>query len=422
MANERYVKRSEIRLRDEISPQFIDVYRKMFCGPHKEGHFLLGGGRGSGKSSFASICLLLRLMTRRNEDAIVFRKVGVTLRESVVQQITWAAKRLGVTVQYRQTYSEFELVDTGQRILLRGVDDPAKSKGIKSARKGFGFVWFEELSEFSSLDEIMTVLQSVLRGVNPICVYTYNPPRDPSSWVNRLSYDSLPRLMIHRSCYREMPPGWLSRAFIDQAETLRESDETSYRHVYLGESVGYPGKIFNNVEVTEISADTLGRFDKFVSGLDFGYAIDPDAYVRAAYEGGRLYIVAEVYANRMSVQELAERVKAARGKTSEPIICDSAAPRMIDGLQGYNLRAVAAKKGNGSVEHGIRWLMSLERIVIDRRRCPNAAREFTEYASLTDLRGKILCEFPDRNNHTIDALRYAVESLSTKRSAVTLSV
>ena len=94
---------------------------------------------------------------------------------------------------------------------------------------------------------------------------------------------------------------------------------------------------------------------------------------------------------------------------------------MIQELRARGVAAVGAKKGPGSVAHGIRWLQDLNQIVIDPARCPNAAREFSGYACRPDGRGGFLAEFPDRDNHTIDAARYALEPVIGMRTARSVS-
>jgi len=91
------------------------------------------------------------------------------------------------------------------------------------------------------------------------------------------------------------------------------------------------------------------------------------------------------------------------------IMAESAEPRSNDELRSRGLRLQAVKKGKGSVEHGISWLQNLREIVIDGDRCPNAAREFLGYALEPDGKGGFRDGFPDKDNHTIDAVRYALE-------------
>ena len=92
---------------------------------------------------------------------------------------------------------------------------------------------------------------------------------------------------------------------------------------------------------------------------------------------------------------------------------------MIDELKRRGISAIPAKKGPDSVEHGMRWLQEQAEIIIDPKRCPNTAREFKGYEYERDKNGNFLARYPDKNNHTIDATRYALESVAAQRVATT---
>ena len=127
----------------------------------------------------------------------------------------------------------------------------------------------------------------------------------------------------------------------------------------------------------------------------------------------------EFYSVRTPVERLAEEVLKRAGDAV--VRCDSADPRIIRELRERGVNAIAVKKGAGSIESGVRWLQELGAIEIDPGVCPNAAREFSGYEYRTDSNGNPIAELPDRDNHLIDALRYAVEPLSARRSAGTVS-
>ena len=181
----------EVRLSEVIAPAFYPVHEDLRRGGHAE--YWLSGGRGSGKSSFVSLEILLGLMRDPRAGAIIYRKVADTLRDSVYAQMLWALDRLGLAGQWQARLSPMELVrrETGQRILFRGADDPQKSKGVRLRDGYFRYLWFEELSEFDGIDAIRTIKASILRasGEGPqartsvLC--TYNPPVSPWHWVNR---------------------------------------------------------------------------------------------------------------------------------------------------------------------------------------------------------------------------------------------
>ena len=406
-----------VRLSDLIAPAFYGVHTDMKAFAHSE--FWLSGGRGSGKSSFVSIEILLSMLRNSSVNAIVYRKVGATLRESVYGQMVWAIEKLGLERYFKCRLAplELEYLPTGQRILFRGADDPGKSKSIKLARGWFGILWFEELAEFSGMEAIRTIKASVLRGGRAITIYTYNPPKSRNNWVNAEAMSIRADRLTHESSYLEMPEEWLGETFLAEAEQLKRTNERAYRHMYLGEITGTGGQVFDNLALGTARESGGTAF----CGLDFGFAADPDAFIRAEWEPRtrRIRVLDEFYSVRTPVERLAEEVLKRAGDAV--VRCDSADPRIIRELRERGVNAIAVKKGAGSIESGVRWLQELGAIEIDPGVCPNAAREFSGYEYRTDSNGNPIAELPDRDNHLIDALRYAVEPLSARRSAGTVS-
>lgn len=407
-----------LRLSEAIAPAYYPLHGDIRRGDH--GEYWLSGGRGSGKSSFVSIELLLQLLRKPDINAAVFRRVGATLRESVFEQVLWAAQRLGVEGLMKPQLSplEIEYVPTGQKVLFRGADDPGKVKSIKLANGRFGCLWFEELTDFPGMDAVRSIKASVARGGDAVTFMSYNPPISTASWVNAEALRARDGRLYHKSDYRDIPREWLGEGFIADAEALRESDERAYRHMYLGESVGTGAQVFENLELRCITGEEAAGFDRLYCGLDFGFAVDPDAFVKVYFDRrrGQLFFVDEFYGVRTPLDTLAKEV-ARRMGAGEHVTCDSADPRMIEELRARGVRALPARKGPGSVERGLRRLQELTRIVIDPERCPNAAREFAAYEYGRDRDGGVIAAYPDRDNHSIDATRYAIESLGDRRSA-----
>ncbi len=410
---------TDIRLSRLIAPAYFDVWREGRSGNCDE--LWLYGGRGSGKSSFISLYIVCGLMDEPQANAIVYRKVAETLRESVFAQLVWAIGLLGVSEWFRLKLSplEIEYIPTGQRILFRGSDRPEKSKGVKLVRGYFKYLWFEELTEFAGMRDIRTIKASILRGTEEqtLTFYSYNPPMSANHWVNTEARKGRKGRISHQSDYRGIPKAWLGDAFFLEAETLKEQNPREYRHMYLGEVTGTGAQVFENVVLRRL---VPGQWEglRTYCGLDFGFASDPDAFVRCAYDGRRriLYIVDEFVALRMLADTLA---KETRARAHEDVItCDSAEPRSIAELRSRGVRVIPAKKGPDSVTHGMKWLQSRTQIVIDPRKTPHAAEEFSTYEYERGRDGEPLLRYPDYNNHLIDAARYALESVSAEVRAI----
>lgn len=381
----------------------------------REGHdeYWLRGGRGSGKSTFIARKLLLGMIENRNANAIVYRKVAATLRESVYEEMIKAIDALGLRPWCVFRLSPLEIrMKSGQRILFRGADDPGKSKSITLASGYFGYLWFEELAEFRGMEDVNTIRASVIRGRadrRPVIFCSYNPPMSAMSWVNAEAMRPAAGRMVHTSSYLELPREWLGESFIRTAEAMKATNERAYRHMYLGEVTGTGGNVFGNLEIRPIREEELGEQERLYSGLDFGFAVDPDAFTRWAYDrkNRKLLAVSEFYGARNATDRLAE--ETAKRSGGGVVRCDSADPRMISELRRRGVNAVGVKKQPGSREHGYRWLQDLGGIVIDPARTPNIAREFSGYEYARDRDGNFLSEYPDGNDHTIDSARYALE-------------
>ena len=399
----------EIRVSSLIAPPFKEVHRDIKRGLHSE--YWLKGGRGSTKSSYISIELILQIMRNPQVNAIVYRRVAATLRESVYEQVVWAIDQMNLRpwFSFRLSPLEIRYLPTGQRILFRGADDPGKSKSIKLSKGYFGVLWFEELAEFPGMEDIRTIKASIIRGGDrAITLCSYNPPQTAQNWVNKEVLTPKDNRLVHSSTYLDVPPKWLGYDFIAEAESLKKSNERAYRHMYLGEVTGTGGQIFNNLDIRAITDEEITRFGSCYNGLDFGFAVDPDAFVRWMYDPRLKQIMAvdEFYGSGNTVDGLAAAIK---GRTDAVVRCDSADPRMISELGQRGIKTIGVKKGPGSVEHGMRWLQSLGKIIIDPNRTPHIAKEFSAYEYENDKNGDFLPAYPDKDNHTIDATRYALE-------------
>lgn len=413
-----------VKLSGIIAPTFAGVHQDI--KKHGHTHYWLKGGRGSTKSSFISVEIPLGMMRDAAQgeytNAIVLRRYGVTLRESVFEQIGWAINALGVSELWKSSVSpmSWTYLPTGQRIIFRGADDPTKVKSIKFAVGWAKYLWYEEVNEFEGAEKIRSINQSVLRGGADFFVfYSFNPPQAARNWVNQYVAIERDDALVHHSTYLTVPPQWLGEQFIVEAEHLKAVKPEAYRHEYLGEVTGTGGEVFDNVTLRAISDEETSRFDNLRRGIDWGYAADPFAYNVCHYDKTRrrLYLFREIHKVKLSNRAAAELIKDEAG--SARITCDSAEPKSIDEVRGYGLRVVGARKGPDSVEYGIKWLQDLEEIVIDPARCPETAREFSGYELERDREGIFKAGYPDKDNHHIDAVRYACED-DMKRPGVRL--
>ena len=400
-----------IKLAQRIAPSFFELHQAV--KENRYTHYWLSGGRGSGKSSFISIEIILGMMKNKHINAMALRKVGVNLRDSVFAQLEWAIDLLGVGQYWETKISPMEMVylPTGQKIIFRGADNPKKIKSAKFSKGYCGYIWYEEADEFGGMEEIRSINQSLLRGGDRFWVfYSYNPPKSVRSWVNQEILLEREDRIVHKSTYLDVPRSWLGDQFITEAEHLKKVNPEAYDHEYLGMVTGTGAEVFTNLEIRPITEEEIQAFDRISRGIDWGYAADPFHYTVNHYDKTRkkLYIFFEIQKRRLSNWKAAEMVRE-ENKENGLIICDSAEPKSIGDFTDAGLRVMGAKKGPDSVEYGMKWLQDLEAIIIDPIRCPNTAKEFLEYELEPDGKGGYLGRFPDRDNHSIDAVRYSRE-------------
>ena len=406
------------KLSEILSPAFREPHRAIKTGAINE--LVAKGGRGSGKSSFVSVELILLLLRHPDCHAVVLRKVANTLRTSVYAQICWAIAELGLTSRFRCTVSPMECtyLPTGQKILFFGLDDPGKLKSIKVPFGYIGMVWFEELDQFDGPEQTRNVEQSVFRGgPHSFCFKSFNPPAMARNWANKYVLEQKAGRMVHHSTYLTTPPEWLGPRFLADAEHLKETNETAYRCEYGGEVVGSGTAVFENLRLEPIAGKQIQSFDYHYFGQDWGWYPDPNHFVGCAYESAArtLYIYEEFRGWRQSNAVWAEKI---RHHMDDLIIADPGAggDRNVADFRDYGFRMREAKKGPGSVAYGIKWLQSLRAIVIDPERCPETAKEFSEYEYERDVKtGEVLEGYPDAANHSIDAARYALEPVWKRR-------
>lgn len=421
---------------NEIAQPFHPVHRAIREGTHT--HFWLTGGRGSTKSSFAAIEVVLSILRDPNYNAVCVRKISNTLRDSVYADILKAIDRLELTWAFHSSVSPMEIVykPTGQRILFRGCDDPAKLKSV-TVRTGYiAVVWLEEADSFRGMPEIRNILQSFMRGGSRFCVlYTMNPPRSRENFANRETLVHRTDRMVHHSTYLEVPREWLGETFFAEAEELKRTNEAAYNHEYLGDVTGTGGAVFENLEVRAITDEEITGFDRVFNGADYGFFPHPWVFERIHIDITRreLYVFDEATAMRLGNTATGEIIMQhltwadtfgnvqIQGKQPEPyfhrelVTCDSAEPKSVQDYRDMGIDARPVKKWPGSVGHGIQWLQSLNKIIIDPNRAPLAAEQLPLYEYERTRDGEYCSGFPDENDDAIDAIRYAASSHIQRR-------
>lgn len=387
---------------------------------HRHTEYVFPGGRGSTKSSFISLQIIDLIMNNDQMHAVVMRQVADTLRGSVYQQILWAIEALDLTDEFHATVSPMEITrkSTGQKIYFRGADDPGKVKSIKVPFGYIGILWLEELDQFTGPESVRKIEQSVIRGGDVAYIFkSFNPPKTASNWANK--YIKVPKetRLVTESTYQDVPAKWLGKPFLDEAEFLKATNPEAYENEYLGVANGSGGSVFNNVVIRAITDEEIAQFDRIYNGVDWGWYPDPYHFCRCHYDAARLklYIFQEYRCNKQSNRQTADKLIELGITGNDLLTCDSQEEKSVGDYKSYGLLARGAIKGPGSVDYSMKWLQSLVEIVIDNTRCPKTAEEFMDYEYERDKEGEVISGYPDKNNHAIDAVRYAMNPVWKKK-------
>lgn len=428
--DERPFERDFVRL---VGPAFWQVHYHV--AREDEHEFWMPGGRGSGKSSAVSVEIVAGMMAHPDRSAYVFQAVQGGMEGGPYEQVRWAIRRLGVEDAWepRRSPMMWRVRATGQCIRFKGLDDAGKTKASKApAGTYYAYQWFEECDQLSGPKAIRTTLQSLTRDVGGDAYfarfYTFNPPRVAESWANRVCLSREDKGMpVYRSTYLELPPEWVSDQMRQDAEQLESEDPESYRHEYLGESVGIGGLVFDRAEFRHVTDEEIRAFDNPMAGEDFGWWPDPWAMTVSEWQPGQRRLVTwrEDGGQKLTPTQSARRAASlltwadAEGEEPRPhrltVWADDADPQQIAQQRDAGLDARAAGKGNMRMA-SYRWLSSV-RWVIDPERCPRLAAEVRakQYERLSS--GQFVERIPDGDDHWIDATRYAVMRLVSRHSA-----
>lgn len=380
--------------------------------------YVFKGGRGSTKSTTVGMTIVELMKNNHDIHAVVCRKVGNTIKDSVYNKIKWAIGKQEFTEEFDSKLSPMEITlkSTGQKIYFRGADDPEKIKSINPEFGYIGILWFEELDQFAGPEEIRKIEQSAIRGGDIAWIFkSFNPPKTMNNWANKYILEPKENRIVHSSTYLDVPKGWLGQPFIDEAEHLKEVNPNAYEHEYMGIANGNGGNVFEYLEIRNITDEEISHMDRIFPGVDYGWYPDAFCYLRTYYDSARekIYLIDELYVNKWSNSKTADWIKK-KGYDDYTMICDSAEPKSVNDFRDAGLPARGAIKGPGSIEYGFKFLQT-KTLVIDPKRTPNAYKEITEYEYDRDKEGNVISGYPDGNDHAISALRYAYEPLFNRR-------
>jgi phage terminase large subunit len=388
-------------------PQQIDLpeYAGDLWEPYR--HVAWHGGRGGGKSYTVATALVLQAM-ERHERVLCGREIQKSIRDSSKRLLDDAIDRLGVRAAFQSTDNEIR-GPNDSLFLFSGIKGNAN--GIRSI-EGVTTFWGDEAQAFSqsSIDSV----EPTIRRPGSRLIWTWNPdletdPVDAMFRGNNLDdktgFTPPPNSIVREINYTDNP--WFPDVLRESLEYVRGRDYDKYLHIWEGEyRRNSEARVFKNWRVEEFDSPPNVEYRM---GADFGFSIDPSCAVRCWIDGTQLFVDREAWGIGVEIVDLPALFMGIPDAEKFWLTADSSRPETISHLRNHGFpRINSALKGARSVEEGVEFLKSYDLVI--HPRCRHLIDELTHYSYKVDsLTGQVTAVLEDKDNHVIDALRYAVE-------------
>ncbi len=359
------------------------------------------GGRGSAKSH--SLCSAAVLKGAEKPLRIgVYREIQRSIRDSAKRLLDDKIEANGLSGFYESTDTEIR-GKNGTLFLFNGLR--TNPDAIKST-EGLDLAIVMEANKVAQRS--WDLLIPTVRKPGSEIWAEWNPhlETDPVDVMFRGPHGPPPGSLVRRVNWDSNP--FFPDVLKAELEFDRKRDPEKYAHVWLGEySRNSEARVFRNwtVEDFETPPDAVHRF-----GADWGFSVDPTVLVRCHIVGRKLFVDYEAYQVGCEIDHTPALFDTVEGSRKWTIRADSARPETVSYMQRKGFKIIPAIKGPGSLEDGVEFLRSYDIVV--HPRCKHVADELALYSYKTDpLTDEILPVLEDKSNHTIDALRYALEGL-----------
>ncbi len=386
-------------------------------------YIILMGGRGAGRSTFASQYALAKLVAPEYFRCAIMRYILGDIRNSIYREITDRAEENEITGSLSINDSIMSIKYGSNTINAHGFkkssgDQKAKLKSLAN----YTTVIIEEADEipeedFMQLDDSLRTLKADIK-----IVLLLNPP-SKSHWIVKRWFDLdpapvkdfyIPKLkegvtdtLIIRTSYKDNYKN-LAEQSIRSYENYEFSNPSHYWNMVMGyvpEVV--VGKIFFNWN----EIDKLPHEARLVRrGLDFGYTNDPTTLTDIYEYNGGYILDQQLYNYGMSNRQIADTIL----NLDDPntlVVADSAEPKSIDEIKEYGVNIIPAEKGPGSINTGIAFMQS-QRISYTKR-STKIKMEYENYSWMVNKDGLTLNVPKPGFDHSMDGTRYAFSTLRT---------
>lgn len=351
-----------------------------------------------------------------NKSIVCIREIQKSLKFSAKKLIESKIRSMNANHLFDITQTEIRRLGGEGIIIFQGMQDHT-ADSIKSL-EGFDTAWVEEAQSLSK--NSLKLLRPTIREEGSEIWFSWNPdqPEDPVDDLFRGEKGAPDDSVVVKVNYYDNP--FFPEVLLREMESDRKRmDPETFAHVWEGEyNVKSEAVIFSGKYIID-EFEPQEYWGGPYHGLDFGFANDPTAATRVWVADNRLYIEYEAGSTKLELDKtgryMMDRIP---GIEKYVIRADNARPESISYLKrqvgGLN-RIQPVSKWPGSVEDGIAFMKSFEKIIIHPR-CKAAVQEFRLYQYKIDKHsGDVLPVIVDANNHYIDSIRYGIDPLIKKR-------
>lgn len=417
-----------IKITDLINENFFSLWLA------EQSHIVAKGGRSSMKSSVISMKLVTEFLNDSQGNVVCLRKVGKYLSTSIYEQIKWAIYMLKAEDEFYFGKSPLQIKHkaTGTAFYFYGCDDPLKLKSAKIAKGHVMALWYEEAAEFAGVEDIDIVEDTFIRqeieGKEVKVYFSYNPPRNPYSWINewldtKAGDDDY---FIHHSTYLDDTKGFLSGQMIRKIEKYKEQDEDYWRWMYAGEVIGLGDMVYNMNHFKLI--DNIPSDDDLILidiAIDTGHQVSATTFLAVGFTKKMNVVLLDTYyyspENKVvkkapselseDLKEWTDKVQSKYKKHFDQVTIDSAEGALRNQYfkdYGVRLHPVAKKKKIDMIDN-VQDLLAQGRVfVLDTEANQIFMTEHRKYQWDADTLHSDDPKVIKVDDHTVDAFMYYV--------------
>lgn len=400
-----------------VKAQIPGAFRDLQRGGDEVRYFAYHGGRGSAKSHSVASHLVLTGV-KRPLRWLCAREIQKSLTMSSMQVLKDKIVAHGLENAYTATRDGI-FGPNGTQFLFAGLRTNPDS--VKSM-EGLDGAWIEEADRCSQTS--LELLTPTIRKDGSQVIFTFNR-RNVTDPVDKMFIGGRPppKSVVKQVNWKDNP--FFPSVLYDEMMWLKSRDRDKWLHVWEGNPLSRSEvRVFNNWEIDDLDAvipkGAVARW-----GADWGFAIDPTVLVKMYRWGRTLYIAREAYKVKCEIEETPALFAGSdwfdpprwENRFNHPgvdevlsgqIVADSARPETISYMRARGFNIKSAIKGARSVEEGVEFVKTLDIVV--HPSCTHVLDELALYGYKVDkITDAVLPQLADRDNHVIDAIRYALE-------------